>query len=318
MPLKPIIPFEPVSADKIPEGPDWIYQVKWDGVRVLTYFDGKKIKLFNRHLNERTSIFPELKAIKSHLSAKSFIIDGEIIALNEEGKPSFHEVMRRDSIRRIERVNEMVEIVPIYYIVFDIIFYNGKWINEQPLKERLDLLTEIMKPNDQFQLIPSYDEGKDLLTVTKEHDLEGIVCKKLSSNYIISGKKDTWRKVKNYKDIIAVIGGVTYRDNIVNSLLLGLYDENNDLIYIGNVGIGKLTMEERKLFTSKIPPLFNNKSPFQSEIKRSQTITWLQPKLTVKIKFIEWLVGKPLRQPTIEAFVDQDPLQCKLPILKDE
>ncbi|CQR46428.1 putative ATP-dependent DNA ligase YkoU [Paraliobacillus sp. PM-2] len=130
MNLDPIIPFEPIASEEVPQGSEWISQIKWDGVRILTYFNGQDIKLYNRKLNERTNTYPEFKNISSLTSAKSFIFDGEVIALDSEGKPSFHEVMRRDGIRRMDRVNDIAKEVPIYYMIFDIIFLNDEWINE--------------------------------------------------------------------------------------------------------------------------------------------------------------------------------------------
>ncbi|MDB5052920.1 MAG: ligase [Bacilli bacterium] len=96
MELEPVIPFEPIRSNSIPEGSVWIHQIKWDGVRVLTYYDGFKCRLFNRKLNERTNQYPELLDVKSYCHSDSVILDGEIIALGSDGKPSFHEVMRRD------------------------------------------------------------------------------------------------------------------------------------------------------------------------------------------------------------------------------
>ncbi|MFC6546706.1 DNA ligase, partial [Cohnella cellulosilytica] len=110
--MKPIIPFEPIRSDSVPSGKQWIYQVKWDGVRILPYFDGAQIRLFNRHLNERTMQFPELTD-RSYFEASSIILDGEVIALAADGKPSFHEVMRRDGVRRADRVAMARHEVPI-------------------------------------------------------------------------------------------------------------------------------------------------------------------------------------------------------------
>jgi bifunctional non-homologous end joining protein LigD len=312
MKLQPIHPFEPVSAEEIPTGSTWISQIKWDGVRVLTYYDGNEVKLFNRHLNERTNIFPELTTIKSYSTAKSVILDGEVIALDKEGKPSFHEVMRRDGIRRIDRVNEVSLEVPIYYMVFDVIFYNGKWVNDQPLKDRLSLLSQIINPNNLIQLVPSQADGQSMFEVIRQHDLEGIICKNLNSRYTINGKNDDWKKIKNYKDVIAVVGGVTYRSGIVNSMLLGLYDHQQQFWYIGHVGTGKLTHTEWKQLTNTIEPLKTEKKPFVNQPERQNNIQWLQPVITVKVNYIEWPKGHSLRQPSIQAFVDHAPESCKI------
>ncbi|MFD1036944.1 DNA ligase [Virgibacillus byunsanensis] len=312
MKFKPIIPFEPVSSEDIPKGSEWISQIKWDGVRVLTYVDGHEIMLFNRKLNERTFHYPELKNITSLTSAKSVIFDGEVIALDKEGKPSFHEVMKRDGIRRMDRVNDIAKDVPIYYMIFDIIFLNDEWINEYSLKDRLNLLLNSIDPNEHIQIVPSNSDGPSLYEVAKQHDLEGIISKNLSSRYIINGKNADWRKIKNYKDLIAVIGGVTYRNGVVNSMLLGLYDNKNQFWYIGNVGTGKLTRAEWQEFTKGIEPFKTDNKPFINKPERLNKAQWLQPLITVKVQYMEWPKGHSLRQPSIQSFVSADPKMCKL------
>ncbi len=312
MELNPIFPFEPISSDIVPNGPEWISQIKWDGVRILTYFDGKEVRLFNRKLNDRTNIFPELTNIKSYSTAQSIILDGEVIALDQNGNPSFHEVMRRDGIRRMDRIDSAIEAVPIFYMIFDILFYNGEWVTQIPLQQRQNLLLEAIQPNKQIQLVPNNTDGVALFEVAKQHNLEGIVCKNLNSKYLINGKHNAWQKVKNYKDVIAVIGGVTYRYGIVNSILVGLYDEENQLVFIGHVGTGKLTKSEWKDLTTAINTIKIEKNPFSSQPKRIKEIQWIQPLLTVKVQFIEWTEGHSLRQPSIQAFIEKDPKECTL------
>jgi len=312
MELNPIFPFEPISSDLVPIGPEWVSQIKWDGTRILTYFDGKEVKLFNRKLNDRTNIFPELTNIKSYSTAQSIILDGEVIALDQNGNPSFHEVMRRDGIRRMDRIDSAIEAVPIFYMIFDILFYNGEWVTQLSLQERQNLLSEAIQPNKQIQLVPNNTDGVALFEVAKQHNLEGIVCKNLNSKYLIHGKHNAWQKVKNYKDVIAVIGGVTYRSGIVNSILVGLYNENKQLVFIGHVGTGKLTKSEWKDLTTVINNLKIENNPFSSQPKRIKEIQWIQPLLTVKVQFIEWTEGHSLRQPSIQAFIEKDPKECTL------
>ncbi|PEL12451.1 DNA ligase [Bacillus sp. AFS017336] len=310
MELNPIFPFEPIGTNSVPAGPEWISQIKWDGVRILTYFDGTEAKLFNRKLNDRTNIFPELTNLKSYTAAQSIILDGEVIALDQNGNPSFHEVMRRDGIRRLDRIDSAIEAVPIFYMIFDILFYNGEWVTDLPLQERQGLLSDVIKPNKHIQVVPSNTDGVALFDVAKQHGLEGIVCKKLTSKYLINGKNDAWQKVKNYKDIIAVIGGVTYRSGVVNSVLVGLYNEKNEFVYIGHVGTGKLTNSDWKDLTTVIESIKIEKNPFSNQPKRIKEIQWIQQLLTVKVQFIEWTEGHSLRQPSIQAFVDKDPKEC--------
>lgn len=310
--MKLIKPFEPIMTTEIPDGPDWIHQVKWDGVRIQTYYDGKEVRLFNRKINERTKNYPEIMDIKSYCTAQSVILDGEAIALGSDGKPSFHEVMRRDGIRKYDRVSAMVETVPIFYMIFDVIYFNGKWVNNRPLKERQILLSSIILPTEHAQIVSSQSDGIKLFEVMKDQNMEGIVSKRLDSTYAFSGKDSRWRKIKNYKDLIAVIGGVTYRQGTVNSILLGLYNEKGELVYIGHAGTGKLSNAEWDAFTRLIDPLKIKERPFINTPEKAKSSQWIKPTLTVKVQYIEWPEGHHLRQPSIQAFVDYPAEKCKI------
>ncbi|WP_103105887.1 ATP-dependent DNA ligase [Brevibacillus reuszeri] len=310
--MNPIIPMEPISCEVIPKGADWIAQVKWDGVRMLTYFDGSKTRLYNRRINERTHQYPELANIQTFCNAHSVILDGEVVALGADGKPSFHEVMRRDGIRRLEKVGQAQKLVPITYMVFDVLFANNEWTIDRTLRERANLLSEIIIPNDHVQLVDHHNNGQALYEVIEQHGMEGIVMKDLNSKYVIGGKEKHWQKKKYYRDTIAVVGGVTLRDNIVNSLLLGLYDSEGHLFYIGHAGTGKLTRDDWIALTEVIVPLIQSDMPFAYTPARFKGAVWLKPKVAVKVQFAEWTEGYTLRQPSIHAVVDIPVDHCLL------
>lgn len=312
MNINPFIPFEPIRTDQIPEGDQWVAQVKWDGVRILTYYDGKNIRLFNRKLNERSFQYPELSNVNSYCTARSVILDGEVIALGDDGKPSFHKVMRRDGIRRLERVNEVKKHIPIFYMIFDVIYCNNEWKNNFTLKDRLDLLQHVILPNEHIQVVPTHSNGRTLFEAIKQQDMEGIVVKDLNSQYLINGKDNRWQKVKNYKDIIAVVGGVTLRYGVVNAFLLGLYDKKGQLWYIGHVGTGKLKRSEWKDLTERISSMIIKDRPFFNKPERLKDAIWINPQITVKVQFMEWTMGHTLRQPSIQAFVNVPPEECVL------
>jgi bifunctional non-homologous end joining protein LigD len=312
--MNTIIPMEPKSSGSIPERGEWLAQIKWDGVRIQTYYDGKKVLLFNRKANERTSQYPELINIESYCTASSVILDGEVIALGEDGKPSFHEVMRRDGIRRIERVEQMMKVVPITYMIFDVLFWNGEWVIHLPLTDRQEILASIINPGDHVQLVSSHEDADILLKVMKQQGMEGIVLKRKNSPYLIGEKKDQWLKVKNFSDLIAVVGGYTVRDGIANALLLGLYDEHGKLWYIGHSGTGKLTKQEWRDLTEQLSMIEQSHQPFVNTPQRSAAAKWVQPLITVKILYAEWTPGGSLRQPSIQGLVEYPPEDCLLEV----
>lgn len=309
MQLKPVIPFEPVRVDQIPDGDNWTAQVKWDGVRVLTYHDGKSVRLFNRRLNERTLQYPELGDIKRYCPVSSVILDGEIISL-KDGKPSFHSIMKRDSIRQPDKVEPARRENPVVYMIFDILLYNGKWLTGQALSQRQEILAEIINLQEDVQIVENFADAEMLYNVIVSQDMEGIVCKDLTSTYLIKGKDMRWQKHKNYRDLVAVIGGVTLRGNLVNALLLGLYDREGRLWYVGHAGTGKLTATEWRMLTEMLQPMIINRRPFINKPDRMKSAVWVQPVFTVKVKFIEWTEGHTLRQPSIQAVIDVPPEQC--------
>lgn len=309
MELTPIVPFEPVADPGIPEGGQWTSQIKWDGVRILAYYDGTGVRLFNRKKNERTLQYPELADPAAYCRAGSFILDGEMIAL-EEGKVSFHQVMKRDSLKDASRIRESVRTLPVSYMVFDILFCNGAWVNGETLRARQALLEQLVVPGDTVQLVPSYSDIPGLFRVAQQHQLEGIVIKDLNSSCPLNGKDNRWRKKKIYQDLIAVVGGVTHRDGIVNALLLGLYDQQGRLWYIGHAGAGKMKVRDWAALTEIVPRLQMPSMPFAGRPDRYRDATWLEPRLTVKIRFLEWTKYRTLRQPSIQAFVEASPQEC--------
>jgi bifunctional non-homologous end joining protein LigD len=309
MKLQPVIPFEPVSTDSIPSGEKWIYQIKWDGVRMLTYYNANELRFINRSLNERTLQYPELMNIKGYCKADSVILDGEVIAF-DHGRPSFREVMRRDSIRKQQNVSKISNEVPVTYMVFDILYLNGSWVIDKSLEERQSLLSKIINPVANVQMVENFRDGENLFSVMKQHDMEGIICKDLSSTYVVNGKDSRWQKKKMIRDLIAVVGGVTYRAGRVNALLLGLYTQHGDLLYIGHAGTGKLKDKDWHTITLLVESIKTNKKPFKNIPERSKDAIWIQPILKVKINYMEWTVNKTLRQPSIQAFVDKENTEC--------
>ncbi|SDG03997.1 bifunctional non-homologous end joining protein LigD [Fontibacillus panacisegetis] len=311
-PIQPIIPFEPIRAKDIPIGNNWIAQVKWDGVRMLTYYNGHEVKLINRKGNERTQQYPEFTNIKAYCNADSVILDGEMIAL-QAGKPSFHEIMRRDSLRRAQEIRFAAGRIPAIYMIFDIVYCNGSWVNHRTLTERQRLLTEVILPNEQVQIVPNVSDASSLFTVMKQQEWEGIVCKKLDSTYLPGGKDARWAKVKLAFDMYAVVGGVTFRDGLVNALLLGLYDAGGKLNYIGHAGPGKCSHEDLRSLTGTVRSLAKDKSELTGIPKaKAKGALWLSPRLTVKVQFMEWTPGGTMRHPIIQGLASVPPEDCTL------
>ncbi|QRG65570.1 RNA ligase family protein [Brevibacillus choshinensis] len=312
MDFKPIIPFEPISTDRLPSGENWIAQIKWDGVRMLTYYDGRKTSLINRRLNDRTLQYPELLDVKSYCSSSSFILDGEFIAFDNK-KPSFHEIMKRDSLRNKQSIDLAINQTPVTYMIFDILYYNGDWLNEQPLTQRYQILEQIINPQPHVQVVQNFYDANALYAVMIQHEMEGVVCKDLTSTYAIKGKDKRWQKKKIFRDLFAVIGGVTLRNGIVNALLLGLYNDDGELIYIGHAGTGKFSNKTWLDLTQMIRPIIIQNNPFSNQPERNKDAIWVKPEIVVKVKFMEWTLGKIMRHPSVQAIVNTPVSDCSFP-----
>ncbi|MEO3945565.1 RNA ligase family protein [Gorillibacterium sp. CAU 1737] len=309
----PLHPFEPKLAEHVPEGPDWITQIKWDGVRMLIYGTTEEVRLFNRKKNERTAQYPEFLELRQYCEADSVILDGEIIAL-EDGLPSFHQVMRRDGVRVQERVETAARTVPVVYMVFDLLYLNGHWVTGEPLERRQELLTRHIIPGPHLQLVPSVTEGAALFQAVSERGMEGVVSKQRTSTYAPGAKDGRWVKIKHDRDLIAAVGGMTLRGPTANALLLGLFDAKGRFLYIGHAGAGRLTGADWGEFTKRAAGYRQPRCPFANLPARSRDAIWLAPFFTVKLRYLEWTRHGTLRHPTIQAFVDVPAASCLWPL----
>lgn len=300
----PIQPMEPILSERVIEGTDRLYQVKWDGVRVLSYVAKGSVRLWNRRQRQRTETYPELVSDLEETLAKDALMDGEVIALDPRtGKPDFFRVLKRDLSRRT--TPRLMERVPVYYVVFDLIYLDGKWLTDHPLEERLKRLSRILPPSKRIHFCDSYDDGMALWEQTKDQELEGIVIKERRGRYHIGKKHPTWLKVKHFRQLEAVVVGVTLRQGRVNSLLLAK-EEEGSLIYIGRASSG-LDQERIEVLTRALPHLKREGPPQTlSPILRTEKI-WLEPIIRSKIRFLEWTPDGTLRNPSILSLEVKNP-----------
>ncbi|WP_223068126.1 RNA ligase family protein [Paenibacillus caui] len=309
MELKPVQPFEPITTNLLPSGDRWVAQVKWDGVRMLAYYDGHASRLINRKGNDRTRQYPEFTDVTGYCRAQSVILDGEMIAI-EGGKPSFHAIMKRDSLRKQSEIDAGVQRVAVSYMIFDVLYLNGEWLTGRTLEQRQQLLQELIMPHERLQLCQNYNDAEQLYAVMKQHGWEGVVCKNLDSAYAIGGKDKRWQKKKIFRDLYAAVGGVTYRDGIVNALLLGLYDQHGRFLYIGHAGAGRFTTEDWRRVTKEAERLKADARPFDNTPQRVKGAAWIVPSLTVKVEYLEWTNGGTLRHPVLQGLTTVPAEQC--------
>lgn len=291
---------EPVVHDKIFDREDFTYQVKWDGVRMLAYVNHNSVELINKKLNNRTLQYPELQILASLLPGRKVILDGEIVAF-KDSKPSFPTVMRRDNSRSERIIKLLLQELPVNYIIFDLLWDGDDDLRTVPLINRKERLQELLQPDSDpvIHLIEDFPNGSSLFSAIQAQNLEGIVAKRKSSHYLPGKKHRDWLKIKYRRQQTCVIGGYTLRNKVVNSLLLGVYQDEN-LHYVGRAGSG-LSESAWQEMTSKLEALQVSNSPFIDFSSRlAREVHFVEPCLTVTVEFAEWTENMHLRSPVIK------------------
>lgn len=311
--VAPPRPMEPVLWPQAFDHPDWAFQIKWDGMRVLTSVGGGTVQAFNRHGLDRTRWFPELSALPGLLGETQAVVDGEAVAL-VHGKPSFRRLMQR--VRSREPARLQAEI-PVTYVVFDLLEVGGRDLRHLPWEEREALLHRQVSTGGRVVIIDTVpQQGRALFAAAKQHGLEGVVGKLRDSPYV-AGKSDLWRKVKCVRTEPFVVAGYRWREGRLASLLLAAYDPDGRLVYVGNAGTGldEATMQalHQVLRENALPGpgpvglLDRHRAPGGSRD------IWVLPALTVLVEFLEWTEDGKLRAPVIRGLNPVGPDQCRLP-----
>ncbi len=300
-----IQPMEPILSNNIIDSKEWIHQIKWDGIRGLSYVQGDSIRIFTKKGNERTSFYPELSEVISLFKGSQCIIDGEIVIFDEDGRPSFSNVLMREKVRSKKNIKYYVKKYPVKYIIFDIIYFNGKDLRNTPLGERKKVLVDNFNRSSNITITDDFSDGESLFELMKAKNFEGIVSKNINSNYYPLKKHNDWFKVKIIKKMLVVVGGIKYSNKILKSLLIGIYIDDN-LEYIGSVSSG-LKGNNFKIFNDYDSYLSSNKSPFYNYNAMDENINWFVPKITCWVSFLEWTNKGSLRHPTIIGFSNMNP-----------
>ncbi len=274
-----------VEKSKVVNDKNFIYEVKFDGYRAFIYVSKNYFKIISRNGKDITNLYPELEKIKEIVGNNKIIFDGEIIAL-DKGKPNFQLLQTRSHLKILTK--EIQEKIPIYFMVFDII-YENKDITNLKLIERKKILNKY-PDRDIFIKTIMYDDGKKLFRAIKKLNLEGIVAKEKSSLYIPNKRVDSWIKIKNIKDGEFYIHGYIFKKEKY-SLLLG-EKRKNGLYYVGKVSVGAKTDIMKKIKKFK-----QGKNCFENF---KEEAIYIEPKMKVTVAFLEKTKDGKLRHPIIK------------------
>jgi bifunctional non-homologous end joining protein LigD len=291
--------FEPMGAtlaDQLPKGGDWIFEVKWDGVRGLSFIDNDALTIYTRNNNRCERQYPELQVLPHYIDAEQAILDGEIVVLDGKGVSHFELIQSRIHSQDANSIAKMGQKNPVHLYVFDLLYLDGFDLRRVPLIERKRLLLKIVKPFPLLRVSDHFENaGDDLLDAARQSGLEGLVAKNITSVYE-SRRSRNWLKLKLTTEQEFVIAGYTTGEREhFGSLALGYY-EGGKLLYAGNVGTG-FTVRNLGELWALLEPLKVTKMPFSVSDKIPKGTVWVRPKLVAQIKFANWTGDRKLRAP---------------------
>ena len=310
--LGKIAPMLASAADEPFDSPDFIYEPKWDGVRTIAFVDGGEVRLQTRNLLDCTKQYPEgTQAAEALTGAYHAILDGEVVALDEKGVPSFQRLQPRMHVSDESTVRKLRKSTPVIYQVFDILYADGEDLTRKPLRERLRRLDEALTPMGSIRRSEGFPgTGVALFEAAREQGLEGIVAKRLDSIYQPGARSPAWVKIKAFRTMECVIGGWTAgqggRTKTLGALLLGVYRDGK-LQPVGHVGTGfdeRTLRDLLKLLEEHESPT----SPFATQPRTNQPARWCLPELVCEVEYVEITRDGTLRHPTYRGLrADVDP-----------
>lgn len=316
-----IYPMLAESVSRPFDGKDWLFEIKWDGYRAIAFIENGKTLLVSRNQNDLTPRYPELKDMARLLKGKTAILDGEVVALDAEGKASFSLMQQRTGFRPGRPRAGGDPTVQVMYYAFDLLYLDGYDWRRVPLVERKRKLASVLESGDGVRYSDHFEEhGKALFDIAKQKGLEGIVAKLRNSCYE-EHRSSAWLKIKIRRQLEAVIGGYTETKGSrthFGSLVLGLYDKQERLIHVGQAGSGFNQKSLAEIF-AVLKKLETNKNPFYGDVEALRKVSFVKPELVAQIEYAEWTggtntgSGPKLRAPVFLGLRDdKDPKECRL------
>jgi bifunctional non-homologous end joining protein LigD len=293
-----------------PNSEDWLYEVKWDGVRALCYIEDGKLHMISRNGNAIDRQYPELSILPHQIKANSAILDAEIAALDPRGVPSFELLQRRINVAEASSIALLARKHPVVLFVFDLLYRDGQDLRGLPLIERKRQLQEILIPSDTIHYSNHFaGHGAEMLAAVKQQGLEGIVGKRANSFYQ-SRRGSDWIKWKVTGSGSFVLSGFTKGErDYFGALVLGIYDHGK-LTWAGNVGTG-FDHKMMQTIHAKLEPLETRKCPLEPDKNLPKAVTWTKPELVCEVKFSNWTEDGRLRAPVFLGLrPDIDPSEC--------
>ena len=306
-----------LAAGLPPDLENYGFEYKWDGVRALCYWDGRRLRLESRNRLDITHRYPELHVLGEALGSRPAVLDGEIVALDEVGRPSFPLLQNRMHVNARRDIERLVEEVPVRYLVFDLLHLDGRSVMDRSYVHRRDLLEQLTLIGPSWQVPPSHvGEGEAMLAAAREQGLEGVMAKRLDGLYYPGRRSPEWMKIKVVGRQEFVIGGWVPGDagtnlSRIGSLLVGYYEpacapkKGQVLRFAGGVGTGYNEQWHRTL-TAKLKPLTRTTSPFSDPVPKPDKI-FVEPLLVAEVEYRRWPAGGVLHQASFKGLRTDKP-----------
>ncbi len=299
--IKPMLAVAgPLPADD----ENWAFEVKWDGIRAILFVEGGRVRALSRNDLDVTVSFPELADIGKYLGLTTCIIDGEIVALGEDGRPNFSRLQRRMHVSNQREAKRRAALDPVSFVAFDLLYIDGHSLMDAPYDERRERLESLELSGNTFTTTESFRgvSGQDVLAATVANGLEGVIAKRRASPYRPGRRHADWTKVKSFRTQEVVVGAWTAgrgeRQESLGALLLGIPDTGG-LRYIGKVGTG-FSARARSALLDNLRPLATTESPFMSALPAGEAAAahFVRPQLVGEVEYGEWTTAGRLRHPT--------------------
>jgi len=290
--------------------PNWLFEIKWDGIRALAHLSNKSLTLRSRNNVDITKRYLELASLTKSFAAREAILDGEIVALNKQGHSDFELLQERMHVRAPSE--KLIAGTPVVYFAFDLLYCDGFDLREAPLLQRKQFLQRLLYPSSTFRYADhQLEQGRELFELARQHSLEGIVAKRIDSQYV-SDRSTSWLKLKVTQTVDAVVGGWTEPRTAglkFGSLLLGLYD-GKKLRFVGHVGTG-FDEAKQKEISAQLKELASSICPFEGKPAANEKPSWVSPTLVARVKFSDWTNERALRHPVFLGLrEDVEPADC--------
>ena len=283
----------------------WTFEFKWDGIRAIALWDGSRLRFETRNLRDVSVSWPELEALGAALGPRPVILDGEIAALDDAGRPSFQRLQERMHVADRATAARKAATVPASYLVFDVLHLDGRDLMPLPWSERRPILESLGLAGHSWATTPSLPgAGTALLETVTQRSMEGVICKRVDSAYTPGARSKSWLKVKVTQSDEFVVGGWTpgegRRTDHIGSLLLGVPDAAGGLDYVGNVGTGFTDTELRRL-KARLAPIRRDTSPFTGGGTPKRASVFVEPELVVEVEYTERTDEGILRHPSYKG-----------------